>query len=102
MIAFGPADGKLYISLGDGGSRDDDHPVGHVEDWYDVNGGGNGQDIEENLLGSILRIDVDMGSPYGIPADRVGVVRAPSACPCRARSARWSTRRTRLAKCRSE
>jgi glucose/arabinose dehydrogenase len=69
MIAFGPGDGMLYISLGDGGSRDDDNPNGHVEDWYDVNAGGNGQDIEENLLGSILRIDVDAGAPYGIPLD---------------------------------
>ena len=40
-----------------------------MEDWYDVNAGGNGQDIEANLLGDILRIDVDGGSPYTIPAD---------------------------------
>ena len=67
-IAFGPADGFLYISIGDGGGRDDT-PLGHVADWYDVNPGGNGQDITQNLLGNILRIDVDNGIPYGIPTD---------------------------------
>ena len=69
MLAFGPRDGKLYISLGDGGGRDDENPVGHVSDWYADNAGGNGQNIEANLLGKILRIDVDAGTPYGIPAD---------------------------------
>jgi glucose/arabinose dehydrogenase len=67
-LAFGPDDGYLYISLGDGGAANDVAP-GHVDDWYTVNAGGNGQDIEENLFGSILRIDVDNGSPYGIPGD---------------------------------
>lgn len=67
-LAFGPTDGYLYISLGDGGGADD-VGLGHVEDWYEANGGGNGQDITDNLLGSILRIDVDGGDPYGIPAD---------------------------------
>ncbi len=61
-------DDNLYISLGDGGNRDDEG-IGHVDDWYDKNAGGNGQDITQNLLGSILRIDVDGGEPYGIPAD---------------------------------
>lgn len=62
MIAFGN-DGFLYISTGDGGGANDTG-VGHVE-------GGNGQDITQNLLGSILRIDVDNinGGEYGIPAD---------------------------------
>ena len=52
-IHFGP-DGHLYVALGDGGSGGD--PLGH------------GQNTD-SLLGAILRIDVDGGSPYAIPAD---------------------------------
>ncbi|HLV22430.1 MAG TPA: PQQ-dependent sugar dehydrogenase [Polyangiaceae bacterium] len=62
-LAFGP-DGYLYISLGDGGGAGD-VDTGHTPDL------GNGQDIS-NLLGSLLRIDVDAAAgalPYGIPAD---------------------------------
>jgi glucose/arabinose dehydrogenase len=51
-LAFG-LDGYLYIALGDGGSGGD--PDNH------------GQDRTE-LLGSILRIDIDNGTPYNIPA----------------------------------
>src|SRR6201991_4354219 len=66
-LAFGP-DGFLYISIGDGGNADD-VGNGHVSDWYAANVGGNGQDIYMNLMGNILRIDVNGGSPYNIPAD---------------------------------
>jgi hypothetical protein len=54
QIAFGPDDGYLYIALGDGGSAGDPQ--------------GNGQDLNA-LLGKILRLDVDSGSPYAIPPD---------------------------------
>jgi glucose/arabinose dehydrogenase len=46
--------GRLLIALGDGGSGGD--PLN------------NGQKLS-TLLGKILRIDVDAGSPYGVPAD---------------------------------
>ena len=53
MLAFGP-DGYLYIGMGDGGGGGD--PLGA------------GQALGL-LLGKMLRIDVDSGDPYGIPAD---------------------------------
>ncbi len=52
MIAIGPNDGYLYLGMGDGGAGDD--PGNRAQ-----NGG--------QLLGKMLRIDVDGGSPYGIP-----------------------------------
>jgi glucose/arabinose dehydrogenase len=67
-LLFGPRDGYLYMSIGDGGGADD-VGLGHVDDWYAANAGGNGQDIQHNLLGNILRIDVDRGAPYAVPAD---------------------------------
>ena len=56
-IVFGP-DGYLYVGVGDGGASGD-QGRGHVSDWYDGVPGGNGQDVTDNLLGSILRIDID-------------------------------------------
>lgn len=55
-LAFGP-DGYLYVGLGDGGGAGDDH--GAI---------GNAQNLL-NLLGSILRIDVDTTVGYRIPRD---------------------------------
>lgn len=52
-LKFGP-DGYLYIGLGDGGSGGDPQ--------------NNGQNTG-TLLGKMLRIDVNNGSPYGIPDD---------------------------------
>ena len=53
MLAFGP-DRMLYVGLGDGGSGGDPF--------------GNGQKLS-TLLGKLLRIDVDRGTPYAIPPD---------------------------------
>lgn len=50
-LGFGPFDDYLYISTGDGGSGFDLGP-GHTPET------GNAQDITDNLLGKILRIDV--------------------------------------------
>jgi len=52
-IEFGP-DGYLYISLGDGGSAGD--PENRAQNT-------------ENLLGSILRIDINVDEGYAIPQD---------------------------------
>ncbi len=53
LVMFGP-DGMLYIGMGDGGSGGD--PQGHGQD-------------RGTLLGDLLRIDVNQGSPYAVPAD---------------------------------
>jgi len=52
-LAFGP-DGNLYIGLGDGGSEGD--PLRTSQNL-------------ENLLGKLLRINVDSSEPYSIPPD---------------------------------
>jgi glucose/arabinose dehydrogenase len=62
-IAFGP-DGFLYIASGDGGNAHDiDAPGRKTRGPL-----GNAQDLS-NLMGKILRIDVNSGNPYGIPKD---------------------------------
>ena len=53
LVSFGP-DGMLYAGLGDGGGAGDPYA--------------NGQNYNA-LLGSLLRLDVDHGDPYAIPAD---------------------------------
>ncbi len=52
-LAFGP-DGYLYMGFGDGGSGGDPN---------------NRAQTTNNLLGTIIRIDVDAGVPYAIPVD---------------------------------
>ncbi|HJQ20159.1 MAG TPA: PQQ-dependent sugar dehydrogenase [Gemmatimonadaceae bacterium] len=52
-VVFG-ADGMLYVGMGDGGSGGDPQ--------------GNGQN-KSTLLGKLLRLDVDGGTPYRVPSD---------------------------------
>ncbi len=59
-IHFGP-DGYLYAGFGDGGGAGD--PRGYGQN-------------DENLHGTIIRIDVDGGSPYAIPADNPNAANA--------------------------
>jgi hypothetical protein len=68
-IGFGP-DGYLYISTGDGGNFNDNGP-GHTS------GTGNSQDLN-NLLGKMLRIDVD-GDDF--PADTTKNYAIPATNP---------------------
>jgi len=63
-IAFGP-DGFLYLSVGDGGAAND---VGDVARGRGHPPEGFGQKLD-TLLGKVLRLDVDNGTPYGIPRD---------------------------------
>jgi glucose/arabinose dehydrogenase len=71
-LAFGP-DGYLYMGFGDGGSGGD--PNNHAQ-------------TTNNLLGTIIRIDVDSGVPYAIPVDNpfagnptCSQGSGPAACP---------------------
>jgi glucose/arabinose dehydrogenase len=66
-VVFGP-DGYLYLGPGDGGGAGDQHGA------Y-----GNAQSLT-NLLGKILRLDVDSGTPYTIPSDNP-FIGAPGARP---------------------
>jgi glucose/arabinose dehydrogenase len=68
MLAFGP-DGYLYVGMGDGGSGGD--PQNHAQ-------------RPETLLGSMLRLDVDGGAGYTIPADN------PFASHATARPETWA------------
>lgn len=66
-ILFGP-EGYLYIPTGDGGSAFEDHDP----DWYHGLHRGTGQNTTDNLLGGVLRIDVDSTEgdmAYAIPPD---------------------------------
>jgi glucose/arabinose dehydrogenase len=66
MVAFGP-DGMLYLALGDGGSAND--PANRAQSF-------------DNLLGKILRIDVDSAPapiPYTIPEDNPFATRTRGA-----------------------
>ena len=60
QLLFGP-DGTLYVGMGDGGSGGDPQE--------------NAQD-PTNLLGAMLRLDVDSGAPYAIPPDNPYLGRA--------------------------
>jgi glucose/arabinose dehydrogenase len=55
QLAFGPNDGYLYVGMGDGGDAGDP---------------GNNAQNPTSLLGKLLRIDVETGSPltYTVPA----------------------------------
>lgn len=66
-IGFSPNDHYLYFATGDGGGGDD-NDAGHTP------GTGNAQDITSNLLGKMLRVDVngddfpeDAARNYAIP-----------------------------------
>ncbi len=81
-MGFGP-DGHLYIATGDGGNANDTNGLNTVTAVGHTPGTGNAQDLTNNKLGKMLRIDVDgpdnipgnaddadasLGLPYRIPA----------------------------------
>jgi len=53
LVAFGP-DGMLYAAFGDGGGTGD--PAGNAQNF-------------DAYLGGMIRIDIDNGDPYLVPAD---------------------------------
>jgi hypothetical protein len=59
MIAFSPIDSFLYIGMGDGGGSGDP---------------GNRAQNSNQLLGKMLRVDVDGGNPYAIPPSNPFVI----------------------------
>ncbi|HTK31537.1 MAG TPA: PQQ-dependent sugar dehydrogenase [Candidatus Saccharimonadaceae bacterium] len=63
LVLFG-LDRMLYVGMGDGGSGGDPH--------------GNGQNLGSRL-GKLLRLDVDHGDPYVVPADNPFARRAGAA-----------------------
>jgi uncharacterized repeat protein (TIGR01451 family) len=54
QLLFSPRDHYLYIGMGDGGSGGD--PLDHAQNI-------------QTLLGAMLRLDVDGGTPYAVPPD---------------------------------
>lgn len=73
-LGFSPNDGYLYIASGDGGAGNDEG-AGHTP------GTGNAQDTKNNLLGKMLRIDVN-GDDF--PADATRNYAIPPTNPFRA------------------
>ncbi len=73
-IGFSPVDKYLYMSSGDGGGSNDSGG-GHTP------GTGNAQDITNNFLGKMLRIDVD-GDDF--PADAARNYSIPATNPFKA------------------
>jgi len=72
-IGFSPTDGNLYVGSGDGGGANDLDSDGDSDGHTPVTG--NAQDITNNLLGKMLRINVngddfpaDANRNYAIPA----------------------------------
>jgi hypothetical protein len=65
QLHFGPLDGYLYISTGDGGGTGTGE-TGGASGGDDHGAIGNGQDLQ-TLLGKLLRIEVNGLEPYNIP-----------------------------------